>query len=559
MGDIPELKSRDTEPYDISLSEYEATYHVAKKTLKKYVEKYISEDNAGAYTIPCELVHTLVSYSAAVPKEQSEGPTVITADLLYNFFTKYDEIDNYSTGNDYERYAVGGDETFQFLAANFKFIPALAERIALLLTILMEIDHQDKVDAMSLVLENFDSVLERLCVKYNRTPINPKKKQELTDLTGMIDRIFSKNHHRQSPEENRAFAYQFPEFLKFNEYVNCGRGKKIDKKEKTELRAAARKAYLEKLYSEHFSEGEPEVGDRSETNQQNQRKININSIDSFYHSLSMLPEFKGRALAQELCRSVTLIHGLTAFLMQKDTEFPDLESWEKYLKKPLDAIEVHWEKYGIPAYYGSNLYNEFIEKISTRVKEKWKLLFDIQQYVKDTRELIIFTPSLINLETIHYLDSRITKLVNQLNSEFPPSEQSVNELKDSYRDILKANSEIMPVFQDGRFEIMYDSFLCVRRALETNHSISRYFFIAQVGWNKFLETVRYIALTILVESEKCVADAVNSYQHFFSSISPSMIQKLQKPEEIEIYQSFKEAMNRSLYSMLLHSDDNKQI
>lgn len=92
MGDIPELKSRDTEPYDISLSECEATYHVAKKTLKKYVEKYISEDNAGAYTIPCELVHTLVSYSAAVPKEQSEGPTVITADLLYNFFTKYDEM-----------------------------------------------------------------------------------------------------------------------------------------------------------------------------------------------------------------------------------------------------------------------------------------------------------------------------------------------------------------------------------------------------------------------------------------------------------------------------------
>ena len=43
----------------------------------------------------------------------------------------------------------------------------------------MEIDHQDKVDAMSLVLENFDSVLERLCVKYKRTPINPKKKQEL--------------------------------------------------------------------------------------------------------------------------------------------------------------------------------------------------------------------------------------------------------------------------------------------------------------------------------------------------------------------------------------------
>ena len=32
MGDIPELKSRDTEPYDISLSECEATYHVAKKT-----------------------------------------------------------------------------------------------------------------------------------------------------------------------------------------------------------------------------------------------------------------------------------------------------------------------------------------------------------------------------------------------------------------------------------------------------------------------------------------------------------------------------------------------
>ena len=49
MGDIPELKSRDTEPYDISLSECEATYHVAKKTLKKYVEKYISEDNAGAF------------------------------------------------------------------------------------------------------------------------------------------------------------------------------------------------------------------------------------------------------------------------------------------------------------------------------------------------------------------------------------------------------------------------------------------------------------------------------------------------------------------------------